>query len=306
MRWLALILLYLPLAATAETVTIPGPIGPLEAETLAPEGAKHSVVIIPGTGPIDRDGNAPDLGLDSDTYKLLAEALQAEGVASFRIDKRGFHGSARAARDITIAGYAEDARAWVERAAQDVPCVWIAGHSEGGLVALLAAQDPPEALCGLILLAAAGTPVGPVLVEQIRDNPATTSLAGEAARLVAELEAGRTRDPASLSPALRFLFSEGNQRFMTDLFAYDPIPLAKTWAGPTLIVQGDRDLQFRPYHSDLLAAALPQAGRAPLPGATHMLKRDVPGAPFATYRDPTLPLHPDLVPAIVDFLAGRD
>lgn len=58
----------------------------------------------------------------------------------------------------------------------------------------------------------------------------------------------------------------------------------------------------KPLDVDLLAAALPQAERTDLSGATHMLKPDVPGEPFATYTDPTQPLHPGLVPAVAGFL----
>lgn len=307
MRLAFVFALCLPALALAQQVEIPGPAGPLGAEALAVAGAAHAVVIIPGSGPIDRDGNAPQMGLHSDAYRLLAEGLAEAGIASLRIDKRGFFLSAGAIadpNDATIAGYAEDARAWVERAAELAPCVWIAGHSEGGLVALAAAQAPPPALCGLILLAASGRPVGQVLLEQVRANPANAPFLPEIEGLVADLEDGRTRDPATLSPLLRPMFTPGLQRYMTDLFAYDPLALA--WDGPVLIVQGDADLQIRALDAELLAGAMAQAETVILEGATHLLKPEVPGQPLATYTDPALPLHPGLIPAIAGFLARHD
>jgi hypothetical protein len=54
----------------------------------------------------------------------------------------------------------------------------------------------------------------------------------------------------------------------------------------------------------LSAAALPQAERSDLQGATHMLNPMCRAALY-TYTDATPPLHPDLVPAIVAFL-GRN
>ncbi len=245
------------------------------------------------------------MGLASDTYKMLAEGLAANGIASLRIDKRGLYGSASAItdpNDVTIAAYAEDVRRWVERAAGLAPCVWIAGHSEGGLVALVAARNAPESLCGLILMATSGRPAGHLLIEQLQANPANAPLMPEIRAIVADLEAGRRRDPAPMTPALQPLFAPGLQRYMIDLFSYDPVSVARDWHGPALILQGNADLQVRPQDTDLLGNAMPQAERVTLPGSTHLLKADVDGKPLATYTDPTLPLHKDLVPAIVGFL----
>lgn len=292
-------------AAGAETVEIPGPAGPLRAEMIAVPGATDAVVIIPGSGPIDRDGNAPDVGIHSDTYARLAEGLAAAGVASLRIDKRGFFGSAGAIddpEDVTIEAYAQDARDWVVRAAELAPRVWIAGHSEGGLVALVAAEDPPAPLAGLLLLSTAGRPVGRVLIEQMGSIPANAALMPDVEATVAALESGRMRDPGAMAPPLRPMFTTSLQRYMIDLFAYDPVKIAAGWSGPVLIVQGDADMQVKPRDAELLAQALPGSERVPLPGGTHMLKRDVPGAPFVTYTDPNAPLHPALIPAITDFL----
>jgi len=306
MRILSTLPLLLPAFALAEPVQIPGPQGPLEAESLAAEGAAHAVIIVPGSGPTDRDGHSSPMALRSDSYRLLAEGLAAEGIASLRVDKRGFYGSAAAladANDVTIANYAQDVRDWVNKASDLAPCVWIAGHSEGGLVALVAAQTPPDSLCGLILMATPGRPIGRLLVEQFAANPMNGPLMLELEGLVADLEAGEARDPALVSPMLQPLFSAGLQRYMIDLFSYDPISLAQGWEGPVLIVQGEADIQVGADHAGLLAAALPQAEVTMLPGATHMLKQDLPGQPFATYTDPALPLHEGLVPAIARFVA---
>ena len=305
MRLTCLVPLLFPALAVAEPVQIPGPQGPLEAEQITVEGADHAVVIIPGSGPTDRDGNASVMGIKTDAYKQLAEALAEQGVASLRIDKRGFYGSAKAIADpnnVTIAAYAQDTRDWVDHASALAPCVWIAGHSEGGLVALVAAQDQPENLCGLILMATPGRPMGQLLIEQFEANPANAPLMPELREIVEGLEAGQTRDPAALTPILRPLFSEGIQRFMVDGFSYDPAMIAKDWQGPALIIQGDEDIQVNARDAGLLQGALPQAQYLDLAGGTHMLKAAVAGNPVATYTDPSLPLHEALVPGIARFL----
>jgi acetyl esterase/lipase len=69
MRFLAAVAVFAAMsssvvAAPVETaVEAPGPLGPLRGTMLAPADAKGPVVlVIPGSGPTDRDGNNP-LGL---------------------------------------------------------------------------------------------------------------------------------------------------------------------------------------------------------------------------------------------------
>src|SRR5262249_61339665 len=51
------------------------------------------VLILAGSGPTDRNGNGPLIS--TDTYRLLAAGLAAQGVRSLRYDKRGIGGRAR-------------------------------------------------------------------------------------------------------------------------------------------------------------------------------------------------------------------
>ena len=134
--------LFMAAALAATTVTAPGPNGPLEGTFIDAGASAPVVVIIPGSGPTNRDGNNA-LGIKPDSYKLLAEALGAKGVSTIRIDKRGMFGSKAAIPDpnkVTIADYAADAHQWasVAKARTGAKCAWLLGHSEGGLVALTA------------------------------------------------------------------------------------------------------------------------------------------------------------------------
>lgn len=62
MRLLFLTAFLLPGLALADIVRIPGPQGPLEVEMISVENAVHVFVIIPGSGPTDRDGNSTQMG----------------------------------------------------------------------------------------------------------------------------------------------------------------------------------------------------------------------------------------------------
>lgn len=264
------------------------------------------MVIIPGSGPVNRDGNAPQIGLRSNSYKLLAEELAKVGIASLRIDKRGMFGSRHASPDanqVMISDYAGDVRDWVTEASKIANCVWLAGHSEGGLVALVSAiNHPQDKLCGVILMAAPGRPIGTLLRSQLAGNPANRPLMPQIEKAISALELGKTVDEAQLHPALRPLFSHSVQPFLIDLFSYYPAEVASQWAGPVLILQGDADTQVGLKDLKLLSGALPQANVRILGRATHLLKRDVPGNPLATYTDPSIPLHPGVTPAIHEFL----
>lgn len=192
------------------------------------------------------------------------------------------------------------------QAAQGARCVWLAGHSEGGLVALLAAPDAPTQLCGVILLTTPGRPAAQLLIEQLAANPANARLLPELRAILSDLEAGRTRDVQSIAAPLRPLFSAALQPYLIDLLGHDPAQLAARYSGPVLIVNATADIQLRAADADALAQAMPQAQTLTLEGGTHMLKADVPGQPMASYLDPTLPLHPDLVPGLLAFLAAQD
>ncbi len=292
-----------------------GPLGPLKGTLLAPARAGAPVVlIVPGSGPTDRDGNNP-MGVNAAPYKLLAQDLAARGVATVRIDKRGMFGSAKAVADanaVTIPDYVSDVHSWVGaiRRTTGAPCVWVLGHSEGGLVALAAGQggSGSEAanICGLLLVATPGRPLGQVLRDQLRANPANAPILDQALAAITRLEGGARVDLASLHPALHPLFNEAVQGFLVSAFALDPARLIAAYSKPVLVLQGERDLQVGVQDARLLAQANPAAQLVLLPDTNHVLKAvltDDPAANMATYANPGQPLAPGVVDAIVRVVA---
>lgn len=306
---LALVAALLAASPAERAVTAPGSGGPLGGTMVDAGKGTPVVLIIPGSGPTDRDGNSPMGGVKAAPYRLLAEGLAKRGISTVRTDKRGMFGSKRAAASanrVTMADYASDTHSWVSsiRRQTGAKCVWLLGHSEGGLVALTAAQKPKD-ICGAIAVAAVGRKIGTVLRGQLAANPANAPYLTAANSAIASLESGKRVDTTTLPPPLRKLFADDVQSLLIDLFAENPARLAASLKIPLLILQGDRDIQVTVEDAKELAAAQPRAKLVLLPGVNHVLK--VPqgadrAANLRAYADPSLPIAPSAVHAIAGFV----
>jgi len=292
-------------------VTAPGPQGDLAGTLIPPADGQPTVLIIPGSGPTDRDGNSP-MGVTAASYRLLAEALQEQGIGSLRIDKRGMFGSKAAIADankVSVDAYAGDVAKWVEVARQKTgaECIWLLGHSEGGLIALEAAQTP-QGICGVVLVASVGRTLGDTLREQLRANPANAPILDEAMATIAVLEAGERVSADGMHPALISLFAPAVQGFLIDLMSRDPAAMAGDLTVPALIVAGGKDIQTPPADAEALAKGQPAAAMVVIEDMNHVLKAvegDGRAANIATYSDSSVPIHPELVEVVSGFVTSR-
>jgi pimeloyl-ACP methyl ester carboxylesterase len=302
-----------PAAAQQPSEIAIGPAGRELRGTLlrpaTPAPAAEPVLILAGSGPTDRDGNNP-AGITAQPYRLLAEALAGRGIASLRVDKRGIAGSGAAGRpetELRVGHFADDAHSWAAelRRRTGARCVWLLGHSEGTLHALLAAQQPRN-LCGLILVSTVGRKLGDIIRQQL-DSPGNVSVRDEARRILAELEAGRSVPAEGMNPALAPLFRPSVQPFVMSMLAADPPALARAYPGPILVVQGTTDLQTRPADAEAIGAARPGIAVRIVEGMNHVLKTAPadPAANAATYSNSSLPLAPGLVETVAEFIEAN-
>ncbi len=263
-----------------------------------------TVLFISGSGPTDRNGNSAQLA-PNNSLKMLAEALAENGIASLRYDKRGVGSSAAALTggetDMRFDDFVDDAVAWCNQLRVDrrVKSLVIAGHSEGSLIGMLAASRGGAK--GFVSIAGAGRPAGVLLREQLRGKVPASVFEGSEA-ILTELAAGRTSP--DIPEGLDSLYRPSVQPYLISWMRHDPAQAIARLEIPTLVVQGTTDIQISETDARLLAEA---SGTLPLvvAGMNHVLKEvsNDPVAQAKSYGDPTLPLHPDLVDEMVEFLA---
>ena len=97
------------------------------------------------------------------------------------------------------------------------------------------------------------------------------------------------------------LFQPALAKFLTGMLLTDPKPLAAVYPGKLTVVQGDNDVQITvDLDAKPLAAAHPGAKLVVLKNVAHMLKHDAhKGTDQPSYRDPSLPIDPGVVEAVV-------
>jgi uncharacterized protein len=292
-----------PRAQPVRLVTATGTLhGTLELP--AGRGPFPVALIIVGSGPTDRDGNDKSLGLDTDCYKLLAQYLVQQGVASLRYDKRG------AGDDFVLAipesrlrfqTYASDAVEWGEKLRHDprFSTLTVVGHSEGSLIGMLAARKIPAD--GFISIAGAGERASKLLLSQLKPK-LPGSLYHTARAIVAQLRAGRTVE--QIPQSLDVLFRPSVQPYLISWFRYDPARQIARLRIPVLILQGERDLQVSIRDARALYRADPAATLILIPGMNHVMKDVGPSNSdnMGAYAEPSLPIDATLERSIRGFI----
>lgn len=130
------------------------------------EKGKYPVVIlISGSGRHDRDGSM----MTHRPFLVLSDYLTRKGIAVLRYDDRGFGKSTGDFSKATTADFAQDVLSAVRylksRADIETKKIGLIGHSEGGIIAPLAANQTSD-ISFIVTLAATGIPGSEVAVMQ--------------------------------------------------------------------------------------------------------------------------------------------
>jgi uncharacterized protein len=290
----------------AATLTVPAGKGPFPA-----------VVLITGSGPEDRNeavyGHRP--------FLVLADYLTRRGVAVLRADDRGVGGSSAPGAADTSENYATDALSGVEflktRKEINPRQIGLIGHSEGGLIAPLAAVRSKD-VAFIVLIAGPGVPGDQLLEQQAllilkaqgapdalaEDNrrlqqlmisilkaektnaAAESRLRAELPRVMAEIPEERRKALGITEEALVKQFKSMTNAWFRNFVTYDPRPVLKQVRCPVLAVIGSLDLQV-PARQNLpaISEALKAGGNKDhtvleLAGLNHLLQTARTGSPL--------------------------
>ncbi len=211
------------------TVTVP-------AGAAAGRGPWPAVVLIPDSGPMDRDGT---VGMVR-PLRDLAEGLAVRGVVSIRFDKRPFvypqlFKQGIFTIDDEIMQDAVSATAVVKRQpGVDPSRVFEVGYSVGALVAPEVAVRAGR-IAGVIMLAAPGRPLLDVLLDQLRRRHAPSDV-------IERVVSGRQAVANPKTSPKQFV--EGAPvAYWTDLARRDFFDAARRFQGPILLMRGSDDQQ---------------------------------------------------------------
>ncbi|MFZ6743225.1 alpha/beta hydrolase family protein [Undibacterium sp. JH2W] len=289
-----------------QDITLSTPTGQIAGSLQLPatKGKVPVLLLIAGSGATDRDGNSLGIKGKNNAFKMLAESLSQAGIATVRFDKRGVGASLAATKqesELRFENYVDDAASWLKLLKGDerFSNVFVLGHSEGSLIAILAAQK--ESVQGLISLAGPAKNAAELIRQQLQGKltPQQMSISDEA---LTSLQAGKLYE--NPPPELNFLYRSSVQPFLISYFRFTPEKEIVKLNCHVMLILGDNDIQVDVKQIAALKAARPDADMLLVHNMNHVSKivtGDI-AKNLAAYGDPSLPLPAELVEGVTGFL----
>ncbi len=262
---------------------------------------KHNLVIlIPGSGSTDRNGN--NVMMKNNSLKYLAEGLSKQNIATYRYDKSVLTFSKKDSlkiKALTFNTFINEAIAVIKyfKKSKNYAKIIVAGHSQGSLVGMIAANNNADAF---ISLEGAGRPIDEILTEQITKQ--APYLKEETIRVLNELKQGNL--VSDFNPMLISLFNQQAQPFLISWIKYNPQVEIGKLTIPVLIVQGTNDIQVVGTDAKLLFEANPKSKFALIKNMNHIFKEikgDI-NENMQSYTNPKLLVMPELISKITKFI----
>lgn len=314
----------------AATLTIPEGTGPFPA-----------VVLITGSGSQDRNeaimGHKP--------FLVIADYLTRRGIAVLRADDRGFGLSTGDHVSATSEDFASDALAGVEylkaRPEVDVKHIGLVGHSEGGIIAPMAALQSKD-IAFIVMLAGPGVDGKAILLQQGQDLMRAMGASDEQIKAQREVQERMFEilmgepDPKVAGPKLRTLLEDvakeqpeaqklpkeqldaqlnaqvalANSPWFRFFLTYDPAPALRGMKIPVLALNGSLDLQVNSsINLPAIEAALKAGGNKDFvvkefPRLNHLFQHATTGA-ITEYQQIEETFSPEVLAFIAEWIMAH-
>lgn len=292
------------------TLTLPAP------ETT---DALISVLLIAGSGPLDRDQNSAKGKLDifNDVANHLAEA----GIASLRYDKRGCGNSEGDFHTTGHSDLVEDACAcarFLQQHTRQSASLYLLGHSEGTLIAPQVIAKT-NGIAGQVLLAPFIEPFTRVIKRQAESSLAEIkalpgfkgimmrfflALAGDQ---LAKQDKLINRINASSDDIIKLKKQVINAKWIREMVALDATEIHAQVTLPTLAIGGTKDLQCLPADTEALSTIV----NGPIDthliaDMNHILRRDPEKPSIQHYTQlAKQPVDAELLSIVTDWLQAQ-
>lgn len=223
------------------------------------DGKYAAVVIIAGSGEIDRDGMIVPLKLASNIYKDLAHVIARLGVVTLRFDKRGVGKSEGEFQKTGMWDLVNDIEAMItyvkEQPFVDPENIILVGHSEGCMLATVVnARTPVD---GLILLTGAAESLEEATKRQreiiYKELKEQKGIKGKLMRLLniekrGEKQAQKATEKMvnSKKDIVKIGFKPMNAKWFREHFQHDIYKDLMKVTCPVLAIAGDKDFQANP------------------------------------------------------------
>jgi pimeloyl-ACP methyl ester carboxylesterase len=251
------------------------------------------IIWVHGSGSVDRYGNQPQY------IQQFRTAVNKEKIAFFSYDKRTANPNNRAflKEGVLFNDFILDVKEVVNHFKNDTRfnSITLVGHSQGSLTAMMALKNVDN----YISIAGAGVTIDKILIKQLRAQ--SLEYANIAKAHFKELK--ETGSIKEVNPNLMAIFAKPNQEFWSSWIAVDPIKALKKITIPTLIINGDKDIQVGVENASKLKAAKPNASYAIIQNMNHILKDIEKEADnIKSYNSPEFPVSKQLIETIVSFV----
>ncbi len=253
------------------------------------DAGKHpAIIIIPGSGPVDRNGNIGQGKLTTNLYKDLATLFAEQGYVTLRYDKRGTGKSGGGYLSTglwDLVNDAEKALLFIQQYPQvDATKIVLAGHSEGTVI-VTAVAEKQEQIAGIMLLSGGVDNLGEALAHQrklsYRELKSKKGVIGWFFRRVIDEEKQEKKVFKQMKPVfdsdkdvvkIQGFFKQP-AKWLREHYAYNTREALSKIGCPVLAIQGDKD----PLVENEVLKELPELTAGPseyyiIPDMEHALK----------------------------------